>query len=190
LFASGGRIHEVLSLGVGQVQVRGRIVAAPVIAGKGRKQRPLRLDEDARAWIGEYLIARQPSFAAAPALFISHGPRGAGQQLTTVTGWRIVKNAADALADQRMVAGASSAELRDLRAVSPHSIRHYVAQAMLDEGAEYKDIAALFGHSSTSVTEQVYARLDPERTLEIADTFAPRRAPRRPRTAPPEEPEA
>lgn len=179
LFSSGGRIHEVLSLQVAQVHRRGRVVDAPVIAGKGRKQRPLRLDADARSWIGDYLTARRPYFAAAPAVFISHGPRGVGQQLSTVTGWRVVKNAADALADQRMIEGASREEIQDLRDVSPHSIRHYMAQAMLDEGAEYKDIAALFGHSSTSVTEQVYAQLSPDRVLEIADTFAPRRARRR-----------
>lgn len=79
--------------------------------------------------------------------------------------------------------GATADEIRDLRAVSPHSIRHYMDQAMLDEGAEYKDIATIFGHSSTSVTEQVYAQLDPDRVQEVADTCAPRRA-RRQTSAP------
>jgi integrase/recombinase XerD len=176
LFASGGRINEVLSLSVRQVRVRGLIVSAAEITGKGRKQRPLRLDEDARLWIGQYLAARRERFPTAEGVFISHGPRGAGGQLSAVAGWRIVKAAADGLADQRLAEGASPAEVRDLRDVSPHKIRHFVAQAMLDEGADYKDIAAIFGHSSASVTETVYARLDDERMLEIADTFAPRRA--------------
>lgn len=175
LFSTGGRINEVLGLTVRQVRQGGIIVSAVSIAGKGRKMRPLRLDEDARAWIAQYLDARQPLFDAAPALFISHGPRGAGNRMTDVTGWRVVKLAADALADAEVAAGAAESSVQSLRAVSPHAIRHYVAQAMLDEGADYKDIAAILGHSSSLVTETVYARLDDERMLEVADTFAPRR---------------
>lgn len=185
LFASGGRISEVLGLQTAQVRHLGTIVDAAQITGKGRKQRPLRLDEDARAWIGQYLRARGqhplPAIRQAPDLFISHGPRGAGARLTAVTGWRVVKAAADALADAALAAGASPGEIRALHAVSPHAIRHYVAQYMLEEGGlAYQDIAAIFGHSSAVVTEQVYARLSEDRILEIADTAAPRRrTPRR-----------
>lgn len=64
-----------------------------------------------------------------------------------------------------------------MRGVSPHSLRHYLVQAMLDEGADYKDITAILGHSSSVVTEQFYARLGDERTMEIANTFAPRMNP-------------
>lgn len=175
LFSTGGRINEVLGLTVRQVRQGGMIVSAVPITGKGRKERPLRLDEDARSWIAQYLDARQPLFGTASALFISHGPRGAGNRMTDVTGWRVVKLAADALADAEVAAGATEASVQNLRAVSPHAIRHYVVQAMLDEGADYKDIAAILGHSSSLVTETVYARLDNERMLEVADTFAPRR---------------
>lgn len=175
LFSTGGRINEVLGLTVRQVRHGGTIVSAVPITGKGRKARSLRLDDDARTWIAQYLDARQPLFGAALALFISHGPRGAGNRMTDVTGWRVVKLAADALADAEVAAGADETSVQSLRAVSPHAIRHYVAQAMLDEGADYKDIAAILGHSSSLVTETVYARLDEERILEIADTFAPRR---------------
>ncbi|HEX6291923.1 MAG TPA: tyrosine-type recombinase/integrase [Herpetosiphonaceae bacterium] len=184
LFASGGRISEVLSLKTAQVRHLGTIPDAVQITGKGRKQRPLRLDEDARRWIGQYLRVRAhhplAKIQSAEYLFISHGPRGAGAQLTSVTGWRVVKAAADALADAQVADGAAPREVRALRAVSPHAIRHYVAQYMLEEGGlAYQDIAAIFGHSSAIVTEQVYARLSDERTLELADTAAPRR--RKPR---------
>jgi site-specific recombinase XerD len=184
LFASGGRISEVLSLQTAQVRHLGQIVDAAQITGKGRKQRPLRLDEDARAWIGQYLRARalhpQPAISRAADLFISHGPRGVGARLTAVTGWRVVKAAADALADAELARGASPSDVRALRDVSPHAIRHYVAQYMLEEGGlAYQDIAAIFGHASAIVTEQVYARLSEDRVLELADTAAPRR--RKPR---------
>ncbi len=45
---------------------------------------------------------------------------------------------------------------------------------MLDEGADYKDLTAILGHSSAVVTEQFYARLGDERVMEIVATFAPR----------------
>ena len=180
LFASGGRISEVLSLQTAQVRHLGQIVDATQITGKGRKQRPLRLDEDARHWIGTYLHirAQHPDAAIrrATALFISHGPRGVGGRLNPVTGWRVVKMAADALADAALAAGAPNQAVAALHAVSPHAIRHYVAQYMLEEGGlAYQDIAAIFGHASAVVTEQVYARLDEDRVLELADTAAPRR---------------
>jgi site-specific recombinase XerD len=107
-------------------------------------------------------------------LFISHGPKANGKQMSAVSAWRVVKEAALWLSDVRAQEGADSDELQRLRAISPHSLRHFLAQALLDEGAEYKDIAALLGHSSTTVTEQVYARQHEEITHEIADTFAPR----------------
>lgn len=177
LFSTGGRINEVLDLTVAAVQSGGRIRNAVAVTGKGRKRRSLRLDPDAQAAIAAYLAARQPHFPTAAALFISHGPNGAGQRLSDVTAWKVVKEAAESLADERMREGADDAELRALRAVSPHSLRHYLAQAMLDEGADYKDITAILGHSSAVVTEQFYARLGDERALEIADTFAPRASP-------------
>lgn len=174
LFSTGGRINEVLGLTVAQVRRGNRITDAVAVTGKGRKRRPLRLDELARSWIAAYLDARQPMFPQAAAVFISHGPNSAGKQLSDVSAWKIVKVAAAALADVRREEGADEDEITALRAVSPHSLRHYLAQAMLDEGADYKDIAAILGHSSSVVTEQVYARLDDERALEIADTFTPR----------------
>lgn len=174
LFASGGRISEVLSLKTATVQQGGRIVDMAAIVGKGRRARSLRLDELARAWIAEYLEGRAARYAAAEALFISHGPKANGKQLSAVSAWRIVKEAATWLADERAAEGATEAEVRAIRAVSPHGLRHFLAQALLDNEADYKDIAALLGHSSTVVTEQVYARPDEQRTHELVDTLAPR----------------
>jgi integrase/recombinase XerD len=127
LFSTRGRINGVLGLTVRHVRQGGTIVTAVPITGKGRKERPLRLDEDAHTWIAQYLQTRQPLFGAAPALFISHGPRGAGSCLTDVTGWRIVKMAADALPNDQVAEGASETAVQNLRAVAPHAIRHYVA---------------------------------------------------------------
>lgn len=173
LFSTGGRINEVLSLDVRMVKRRGEIQDAVRIQGKGRKERPLRLNRMTRTAVAAYLQAREPYFADATALFISHGPRGKGQRLSDVSAWKVVKEAAEALADLRRAEGAPKDEVRALLAVGPHALRHYLAQAMLDEGADYKDLTAVLGHSSAVVTEQFYARLGDERVLEVIETFAP-----------------
>ncbi len=174
LFASGGRVAEVLSIPSEDVRHGSNVMYRIPILGKGRKRRSLRVDDLARSWIAEYLDARATAYPTATALFISHGPKANGKQMSAVSAWRVVKEAALWLSDIRAGEGADSEELQRLRAISPHSLRHFLAQALLDEGAEYKDIAALLGHSSTTVTEQVYARQHEEITHEIADTFAPR----------------
>jgi integrase/recombinase XerD len=174
LFASGGRVAEVLSITTSDARHGAGINYRIQILGKGRKRRALRVDDLARSWIAAYLDARSSVYPTATALFISHGPKANGKQMSAVSAWRVVKEAALWLSDVRAREGADNEELQRLQAISPHSLRHFLAQALLDEGAEYKDIAALLGHSSTTVTEQVYARQHEEITHEIADTFAPR----------------
>lgn len=149
IFCTGGRISEVLSLDQDQVMPDGDVLDEVQIVGKGRKARPLPLDPLAQAWIREYVTGRTQMFPGShQPLFISHGPHGAGQRLTAVSAWRIVKQAAQMLADRRLREGASAKELDQLRAISPHSLRHYFAQTMLDRGAGYDPITAVLGHSS------------------------------------------
>lgn len=176
LFGSGGRISEVLSLKTATVQRRSRIVDMAPIVGKNRKSRSLRLDELAREWIADYLEVRAPIYPTAEALFISHGPKANGKQLSVVSAWRVVKEATNWLADEEAREGATDAEVDEIRAVSPHGLRHFLAQALLDNHADYKYIAQLLGHSSTVVTEQVYARPDEKQTHKVVDTLAPRAA--------------
>lgn len=174
LFSTGGRVNEVLDLNASHVQRAGAIVDAVEITGKGRKKRMLYLGPEVRDAIRSYLAVRQSAFPGTAPLFLSHGPRAKGQRLSDISAWRIVKEAADALADLRMTEGADAAEIKALRALSPHSLRHFFAQSMLDEGAEYRDIASALGHSSTAVTEQVYARQSQDEVLEVIATFAAR----------------
>lgn len=175
LFCTGGRINEVIGLDVVDVWDGRTVQYAVTITGKGKRQRDLRLDDLARDWIAVYLDARgRHSVVRDAPLFVSHGPTAKGARLSDVTAWRVVKEAAHALADICMREGSSPEEIAALRAISPHSLRHFFAQAMLDEGANYDEIALVLGHSSTKVTQQVYARLAPERVREIADTYAPR----------------
>jgi integrase len=44
-----------------------------------------------------------------------------------------------------------------LRSINPHQVRHGFAMTLLNAGMELSAVSAAMGHSSQSVTEQVYA---------------------------------
>jgi site-specific recombinase XerD len=96
-----------------------------------------------------------------------------GGRLSAVTGWRIVTTAAGAYSDLLRQEGAEEAIAAAVEQVTPHSLRHFVALYLLNEGVQLSEVAALLGHSSTTVTEQVYAAHRRSQLAEVHDTFAP-----------------
>jgi site-specific recombinase XerD len=175
LFATGCRIKEVLDLDRLDVVHAGAIRDEVMVEGKGRKKRTIYFDAAAQSDLKTYLMARRALFPQAAALFISHGPRSAGQRLSDVSAWRIVKEAAEALADIREHEGADTAEVRSLRKVSPHTFRHFFAQEMLDDGADLRRTSRALGHSSTKVTEQFYADPKPQQVRDDVERHRPKR---------------
>lgn len=174
LFSTAGRIAEVLGLNVRQIRrLDGSIVQSVEVAGKGRKRRPLLLRDHARRRLQLYFEKRQPHFPTIAPVFISHGPRNAGGRLSGVTGWRVVTMAAGAYADRLRVEGSDEAIIAAVESVTPHSLRHFVALHLLNEGVQLSEVAAILGHSSTTVTEQVYAAHRRSQLAETHDTFAP-----------------
>lgn len=175
LFATGCRIKEGLDLDRLEVVHAGAIRDEVTVEGKGRKKRTIYVDAATQTDLKAYLSARRVLFPQAAALFISHGPRGAGQRLSDVSAWRIVKEAAEALAEIRAHEGADPAEVRALRKVSPHTFRHFFAQEMLDHGADLRRTSRALGHSSTKVTEQFYADPKPEQVRDDIEHHRPKR---------------
>ena len=174
IFSTAGRISEVLGLDARQVRRPNGTVATSVeVAGKGRKRRPLHLRDHARRRLALYLERRQAVFPNAAPLFISHGPRNAGGRLSAVTGWRVVTTAAGAYADLLREEGTDEAIIAAVETVTPHALRHFVALYLLNEGVQLSEVAAILGHSSTTVTEQVYAAHRRSQLAEMHDTFAP-----------------
>lgn len=153
----------------------GAIRDAVTVEGKGRKKWTIYFDNVAQTDLKAYLSARRALFPQAAALFVSHGPRGAGQRLSDVSAWRIVKEAAEALAEIREHEGADPAEVRALRKVSPHTFRHFFAQEMLDHGADLRRTSRALGHSSTKVTEQFYADPKPQQVRDDIERHRPKR---------------
>jgi site-specific recombinase XerD len=173
LFSTGARISELLALDATEVRGDdGLIAARATVTGKGGRRRAVFIRPHAKQALGRYLALRRAAFPEARALFISHGPRGAGERLSRVTAWKLVTDAAYALAD-RIEADGRAREARKLREATPHTFRHFVATWLLNEGAQLSEVSTLLGHANTRITEQYYARHSDDRLQELHDQFAP-----------------
>jgi integrase/recombinase XerD len=173
LFSTGARISELLALNVRDIRTDDGLVANRThVVGKGQRRRAVFIRPHAQRAIERYLLVRRTSFPHAEALFISHGPRGAGGRLGREAAWSLVTDAAYRLADT-IEANGRPREARALRAVTPHTFRHFVATWLLNEGAQLSEVSALLGHANTRITEQYYARHTDDKLQELHSQFAP-----------------
>lgn len=58
--------------------------------------------------------------------------------------------------------------------ITPHIMRHSVATNLVQQGVPLIKVSKLLGHSSTAITERVYAKFAPEFTKEVANAIRPR----------------
>jgi site-specific recombinase XerD len=173
LFSTGARISELLALNVRSLRADdGTITPRVHVVGKGERRRAVFVRPHAQRRLERYLALRRTAFPHAEPLFISHGPRGAGQSLHRTSAWKIVSFAAYELAD-RLEAEGRRGEARLLREATPHTFRHFVATWLLNEGAQLSEVSALLGHANTRITEQYYARHTDDRLQELHDQFSP-----------------
>ncbi len=171
LFSSGARISEILSINVGSVFRDRRVRSRVPIYGKGRREEIIFLRRDAERAIHTYLVAREYPPATEP-LFISYDRRSAGSRLTRSSGWRIVRQAALAVAAQIALEGKyDEAEL--LRTTSPHTFRHFVGYYLLNEGADLAEVSQILRHRSVEVTRNFYARYRDVQLQEVHDQYSP-----------------
>jgi site-specific recombinase XerD len=145
LLNTGLRVGELCALQLNDVQIGERKGSLVVRSGKGQKQRTIPLNGPARQLLNEWLAVRPE--ASGEALFI--GQRGERVGVRSV---------------QRAVERAATAA--GLQNVSPHTLRHSFAKALLDEGVTLEKVAALLGHNSLNTT-RIYTTPG-ERDLEEA----------------------
>lgn len=172
LFSTACRISEVLALDISDLRGDyGAIAQRVSVIGKGNKRRTVFIRPHARTALERYVLARRASFPHAQPVFISHGPRGAGQRLNRIAAWNIVTQAAFTLADHVEQTGRIR-EAGLLRTTTPHTFRHFVAMWLLNEGVQLSEVSAILGHANTRITEQYYARHTDDRLAELYDQFA------------------
>jgi integrase/recombinase XerD len=139
-YAAGLRVSELVSLTLGDVDLRRGIVST---LGKGGKRRLVPLGEVALAHLEAYLLARSAAETKKPPTnVLFRSPRGG--KLTRQGFWKIV---------------GQHARVAGLRAgVHPHQLRHSFATHLLSGGADLRSVQTLLGHANI-VTTEIYTHV-------------------------------
>lgn len=155
LYATGLRVTELVSLRLGQVNLRQGVVR---VVGKGSKDRLVPLGEEAEDWIERYARTARPAILKArqsDTLFVTD--RGAG--MTRQAFWYLIKRHA-------FQAGIH-------KPLSPHTLRHAFATHLLNHGADLRVVQMLLGHADLSST-QIYTHVARERLKDLHARCHPR----------------
>lgn len=124
------------------------------IRGKGEKVRLVFLSDDAKKWIKKYLdkLESAENKILNEALFLS----SQGNRIQPRAVQRIIKKRA--------------AEAGIMKTVTPHTIRHFFATDLLQNGADIRSVQMLLGHASINTT-QVYTNISDKYLKEIHKKF-------------------
>lgn len=156
LFSSGLRVSELVALDRDHINVKRREF---MVRGKGQKDRPIFISQDAANWVMRYTDKRTDTTRP---LFI----RYSGNKQVDLTG---NYHRLTARSIQRMVA--RYALLAGItKHVSPHTLRHSFATDLLMNGADLRSVQAMLGHSNISTT-QIYTHVTDPHLKEVHNKF-------------------
>ncbi len=162
LFASGLRVSELSNLDRDHINLDRREF---MVRGKGQKDRPVFISEEAANWLVRMLDTRSDDFKP---LFIHYSgskdeaEEGRYTRLTPRSIQRIVKRYAK-------LAGIT-------KDVTPHTLRHSFATDLLINGADLRSVQGLLGHSNISTT-QIYTHITDPQLKKVHDQFHRKTAP-------------
>ncbi|HEX3082442.1 MAG TPA: site-specific tyrosine recombinase/integron integrase [Candidatus Saccharimonadia bacterium] len=148
LFSGGLRVSELVDLNTDHINLDRREF---MVRGKGQKDRPIFISEQAADWIDRYLKTRKDP---GKPLFIHYSGSqnedegGMYTRLTVRSVQRLVKR-------YSIAAGIT-------KDVTPHTLRHSFATDLLHNGADIRSVQGLLGHANISTT-QIYTHItDPQ----------------------------
>lgn len=157
LFSGGLRVSELCNLNRDSINLERREF---VVRGKGKKDRPIFIDQSTADCVKDYLDMRNDSL---PALFLNNSknlqtPSTSGdyRRLTPRSIERIVQNYA-------RKAGIT-------KKVTPHTLRHSFATDLLMNGADIRSVQSLLGHANISTT-QIYTHVTDPHLREVHERF-------------------
>jgi site-specific recombinase XerD len=156
LFSSGLRVSELVGLDRDHINLKRREF---MVRGKGQKDRPIFISDDAARWISHYLDMREDTTKP---LFIRYSGTkkvdrtGNFHRLTVRSVQRLVANYA-------LLAGIT-------KHVSPHTLRHSFATDLLMNGADLRSVQAMLGHSNISTT-QIYTHVTDPHLKAVHEKF-------------------
>ena len=156
LFSSGLRVSELVGLDREHINVKRREF---MVRGKGQKDRPIFISQEAADWVTKYLDKRTDTTKP---LFIRYSGRktvdlsGNFHRLTARSVQRMVARYA-------LLAGIT-------KHVSPHTLRHSFATDLLMNGADLRSVQAMLGHSNISTT-QIYTHVTDPHLKSVHEKF-------------------
>lgn len=156
LFSSGLRVSELVGLDREHINLKRREFT---VRGKGQKDRPIFISQEAANWIQQYLDARQDNTKP---LFV----RYSGKKQVDLTGnfHRLTARSVQRLvARYAMLAGIT-------KQVTPHTLRHSFATDLLMNGADIRSVQAMLGHSNIATT-QIYTHVTDPHLRSIHERF-------------------
>lgn len=156
LYSSGLRVSELTSLNKDHINLKRREF---MVRGKGQKDRPVFISDQAADWIQRYLDRRTDKAAA---LFIQIG--GAKKPDLHGNYLRLTPRSIQRMVTKyTLLAGIT-------KKVSPHTLRHSYATDLLMNGADIRSVQAMLGHSNISTT-QIYTHVTDQHLKEIHSKF-------------------
>ncbi|MBX4190942.1 tyrosine-type recombinase/integrase [Candidatus Saccharibacteria bacterium] len=156
LFSSGLRVSELVGLDRDHINLKRREF---MVRGKGQKDRPVFISDEAAAWIEKYLNKRADNTKP---LFIRYSGSkkidnsGNFTRLTARSVQRMVSRYA-------LLAGIT-------KHVSPHTLRHSFATDLLMNGADLRSVQAMLGHSNIATT-QIYTHVTDPHLKAVHEQF-------------------
>ena len=156
LFSGGLRVSELVSLDRDQVNLDRREF---MVRGKGQKDRPIFISDQAADWIGKFVETRQDVYKP---LFIHYSGTqddlddGMYTRLTVRSVQRLVKRYAK-------LAGIT-------KDVTPHTLRHSFATDLLTNGADLRSVQGLLGHANIATT-QIYTHITDPQLRSVHERF-------------------
>ena len=156
LFSGGLRVSELVNLNVDHINLRRREF---MVRGKGQKDRPIFISDEAAESIQRYMNKRSDTLAP---LFI----RYSGSQDITNDGEfkRLTPRSV-----QRMIANyARKAGIT--KKVTPHTLRHSFATDLLMNGADLRSVQSMLGHSNIATT-QIYTHVTNPHLKKVHEKF-------------------
>jgi site-specific recombinase XerD len=156
LFSSGLRVSELVGLDRDSINLKRREF---MVRGKGQKDRPIFISQEAASWIEQYLDARDDNTKP---LFI----RYSGTKKVDLSGnfHRLtVRSVQRLVARYALLAGIT-------KHVSPHTLRHSFATDLLMNGADIRSVQAMLGHSNIATT-QIYTHVTDPHLKAVHEKF-------------------
>lgn len=156
LFSSGLRVSELVGLNRADINLKRREF---MVRGKGQKDRPIFISEEAAEWLSRYLERRDDN---SNPMFI----RYSGNKKVSLNGnyYRLTARSIQRLVSRYgLMAGIT-------KHVSPHTLRHSFATDLLMNGADLRSVQAMLGHSNISTT-QIYTHVTDPHLKSIHQRF-------------------